>query len=193
MVGAVRLGERRLARAARGGDHRRAQDLADLDGRHADAAGCGVDQQRMAALHVERLGPGQRTGRGRIGDGELDCLDEAHVARLGKTLTSCATTSSASPPQSSTATTSSPTLTLVQAGSTSVTMPDASVPGAKGKGGRRWYLPAMIRVVAKLTPAALMRMRTWPGLRAAARRLRAASLQGRPIGGRSSPACLSST
>ena len=85
---------------------------------------------------------------------------------LGKTLTSCATTSSARPPQSSTATTSSPTLRRLQAVSISVTTPDASVPGAKGKGGRRWYLPAITSVVAKLTPAARTLMRTWPGLSA---------------------------
>ena len=83
---------------------------------------------------------------------------------LAKTLTSWAMTSSASPPQSSTATTSSPTFSRLQAGSTSVTTPEASVPGAKGKGGRRWYLPAITRVVAKLTPAARIFMRTWPAL-----------------------------
>jgi len=58
--------------------------LADLDRRHADAAGRRMDQQRMTGPHVERLGPGQGAGRGRIGDGELDRLDEAHVARLGE-------------------------------------------------------------------------------------------------------------
>src|SRR5918995_233719 len=85
---------------------------------------------------------------------------------LRKTLTSCATVSSASPPQSSTATTSSPTFSRLQPDPTSVTTPETSVPGAKGKGGRRWYLPAITRVVAKLTPAALILMRTWPGFRA---------------------------
>jgi hypothetical protein len=56
---------------------------------------------------------------------------------LRKTFTSCATVSSASPPQSSTATTSSPTLSRLQAGSASITTPEASVPGAKGSGGLR--------------------------------------------------------
>ena len=56
---------------------------------------------------------------------------------LGKTLTSCATASSASPPQSSTATTSSPTLTRLHAASTSIATPETSVPGAKGSGGLR--------------------------------------------------------
>src|SRR5947209_12411047 len=83
---------------------------------------------------------------------------------LAKTLTSCATTSSASPPQSSTATTSSPTLSRLQAASASITTPDTSVPGANGKGGLRWYLPAITSVVAKLTPAARILMRTWPAL-----------------------------
>jgi hypothetical protein len=68
------------------------------------------------------------------------------------------------PAQSSTATTSSPTLSRVHAASTSITTPEASVPGAKGSGGLRWYLPAITRVVAKLTPAALILMRTWPAL-----------------------------
>src|ERR671913_129731 len=85
---------------------------------------------------------------------------------LRETLTSCATASSARPPQSSTATTSSPTFSRLQPDATSVTTPETSVPGANGKGGRRWYLPAITRVVAKLTPAALILMRTWPGFRA---------------------------
>ena len=54
----------------------------------------------------------------------------------------------------------------LQAGSASITTPDASVPGANGSGGLRWYLPAITRVVAKLTPAAWILMRTWPALRA---------------------------
>ena len=37
---------------------------------------------------------------------------------------------------------------------TALTTPAASPPGAKGKGGLNWYLPSMIRVSGKLTPAA---------------------------------------
>ena len=43
-----------------------------------------MDQQGLAALDVERHRPGQRAGRGRVGDRELDRLDEADILRLGE-------------------------------------------------------------------------------------------------------------
>jgi hypothetical protein len=70
------------------------------------------------------------------------------------------TASSAIAPQSSTA------KTRVPAGiGPSSTVPTASVPGVKGKGGRRWYLPATTSRVAKETPAASTRIRTAPARR----------------------------
>jgi hypothetical protein len=94
-------------------------------------------------LHVERHRPGEGASRRRIGDGELDRFDEAQVFRLGEDIDLVGDRFLGSP-----------TLSRLQAGSTLVTTPETSVPGAKGKGGRRWYLPAITRVVAKLTPAA---------------------------------------
>ena len=43
-----------------------------------------MDQQGLALLHVERHRPGQRAAGRRIGDRELDRLDEADVLRLGE-------------------------------------------------------------------------------------------------------------
>ena len=45
-------------------------------------------------------------------------------------------------------------------GAVSITVPTTSVPGMKGSGGRRWYLPSTTSCVAKETPVASMRMRT---------------------------------
>ena len=56
--------------------------------------------------------------------------------------------------QSSTVHTRSPGVKRVTAGPTAATMPLVSVPGTKGSGGLRWYLPCTTRLVAKLTPAA---------------------------------------
>ena len=64
--------------------------------------------------------------------------------------------------------------------------PETSVPGAKGKGGRRWYLPAITRVVAKLTPAARTRNANLPGLEGSRRDIFQPQVFGAaPIGGRS--------
>jgi len=66
------------------GNHRGTQDLADLDGRHADTARRRMDQEGVALLDVQCHRPGQRARRGRVGDGELDRLDEPKVLRLGE-------------------------------------------------------------------------------------------------------------
>src|SRR5690606_30475599 len=43
------------------------------------------------------------------------------------------------------------------------TVPAISSPGEKGNGGFSWYLPAIIRVSAKFTPAAATWISTWSG------------------------------
>ena len=43
-----------------------------------------MHQQRLALLHVQRHRPGERAARRRVGDGELDRLDEADGLRLGE-------------------------------------------------------------------------------------------------------------
>src|SRR5689334_939715 len=74
------------------------------------------------------------------------------------------TASSAMAPQSSTAKTRVPGGSgSGTSGALSSTVPTASVPGTKGKGGLRWYLPATTNCVAKETPAAATLIRTPPG------------------------------
>ena len=70
------------------------------------------------------------------------------------------------PPQSTQASTRSPALKRVTPLPVSSTTPVISVPGVKGKGGLRWYLPAITSEEAKETPAALTSMRNWSGLSA---------------------------
>ncbi|MNT57731.1 hypothetical protein D3C72_1951250 [compost metagenome] len=50
--------------------------------------------------------------------------------------------------------TRSPTLNAPAFSPTAATTPAASPPGENGNGGWNWYLPSMIRVSGKLTPAA---------------------------------------
>src|SRR5690606_38346711 len=63
----------------------------------------------------------------------------------------------------SAATTRCPTRSRLTSGATSRISPETSVPGVKGSGGLRWYLPDTKRLTAKPTPAWQTRMRTCPG------------------------------
>ena len=91
---AARCGDGEMIRAARGGDHARAQRPAAFDGREADAAGGAVHHERLARLQA--TGPAERAIGGAVGDREPggghvvhcggqadDVLDRAH-RRLGE-------------------------------------------------------------------------------------------------------------
>ena len=68
-------------------------------------------------------------------------------------------TFSAMPPQPVLARMRSPTFTLVTPSPTASMTPDSSPPGAKGRGGRAWYLSSIISTSGKLTPTALTAIR----------------------------------
>ncbi|MNN49357.1 hypothetical protein D3C81_1638770 [compost metagenome] len=73
---------------------------------------------------------------------------------IGRTLYPGTATCSAKLPQPVKPMTRSPTLRWLTFSPTALTTPAASPPGEKGKGGLNWYLPSMISVSGKFTPAA---------------------------------------
>ncbi|MCY1284294.1 hypothetical protein D9M69_356210 [compost metagenome] len=79
---------------------------------------------------------------------------KSRPAGIGITLSPATATCSAKAPQPVSAMTRSPGLTWATFSPTATTTPAASPPGEKGNGGLNWYLPSMIRVSGKLTPAA---------------------------------------
>ena len=76
-VGAVRAAQRELVLAARAGDHARAERVRDLHERDPDAAGRGLHQHALAALHARAID--QRQVRGLVRDAERDRVAERHA------------------------------------------------------------------------------------------------------------------
>ena len=79
MVGAVLARGLKLLRRAGRRDDARAQDLADLDGGDADAAGRAVHQQRLAGREAQHVRPAERGIGGVVGVGEGDGAVEFHA------------------------------------------------------------------------------------------------------------------
>src|SRR5262245_31622484 len=83
-------------------------------------------------------------------------------AGIGTVLSASATNSSANPPWVPAAITRLPGFTLVTPSPTSLITPATSPPGENGSSALNWYLPWMMSVSGKLTPAALTLTTTWP-------------------------------
>src|SRR5687768_17215392 len=82
---------------------------------------------------------------------------------IGVTRSAGSAISSTNPPNTVEPITRSPGLNLVTPSPTSFTTPATSPPGENGGSGLNWYLPWMISVSGKLTPAAFTLMTTSPG------------------------------
>src|SRR5205807_9570158 len=95
--------------------------------------------------------------------GKPAAVTKSILSDMRKTRSAPATASSANAPPSMDAMTRSPTFKWLTPAPTSVTTPPASLPGENGKAGLVWYVPAISKMSAKLTPAAWMAILTAPG------------------------------
>ncbi len=131
-----------------GGDDARAEQLADLDGRAADAARRTEDEQRLALLEV---GPvDERVERGGVRESVAAPTSKETASGSFTTAASGATICSANAPIMSVVATRSPGATLVTAVPTASTTPAASPPGMNGGSALNWYLAIRHQHVRKI-------------------------------------------